>query len=148
MVLNYQQLKSKCTDLMSAVSLELLTNKDLLLNTPEPIPEPVVVSAPADPAADLEKTYMDGCRSFYGIDCPKNFNIAFDLFSYAAERDHLKSMVMLGEMYKRGYSAEQDENQCISWLERAASLGSASAKYHLAMKMAIQVSSYIQLSFA
>lgn len=139
MVLNYQQLKSKCTDLMSAVSLELLTNKDLILDTPEPAVVNSVAPAPVDPYVRLEEKYMDGCRSFYGIDCPKNFNIAADLFMYAADRDHTKSMVMLAEMYKRGYSVEQDENICINWLERAASLGSSAAKYHLALKMTIQV---------
>lgn len=138
MVLHYQQLKSKCTDLMSAVSLELLTNKDLILDTPEPIVEAPAPS-PVDPHAKLEEKYMDGCRSFYGIDCPKNFNIAFDLFSYAAERDHTKSMVMLADMYKRGYSVDQDESRCINWLEKAATMGSSSAKYYLALKIAIQV---------
>ena len=46
---------------------------------------------------------------------------------------------MLGEMYKRGYSVLQDENASITWLERAASLGSSSAKYHLALKMTVQL---------
>lgn len=147
MVLHYQQLKSKCTDLMSAVSLELLTNKDLILDTPEPAPKPVEPAPSPTPAVNVEEKYMEGCRRFYGIDCPKNFNIAFDLFSYAAERDHTKSMVMLGEMYKRGYSVDADENKCINWLEQAASMGSAAAKYHLAMKMAIQVINFFCFSF-
>jgi TPR repeat protein len=141
MVIHYQTLKAKCTDLMSAVSLELLTNKDIILDTPEPVavspPKPAKVE---DPYVRLEEQYMDGCRSFYGIDCPKNFNIAFDCFLYAAEKDHLKSMVMLAEMYQRGYSVSQDENVCIKWLEQAASMGSSAAKYHLAMKMTAQVS--------
>lgn len=142
MVIHYQQLKSKCTDLMSAVSLELLTNKDLL--TPEPVSmaAPVPVNAPIDDSALLEQKYLDGCFSFYGIDRPKNFNIAFDLFLYAAEKDHLRSMIMVAEMYSRGYSVESDENICINWLERAATLGCASAKYHLALKMVKKVSSF------
>lgn len=139
MVIHYQTLKAKCTDLMSAVSLELLTNKDIILTTPEPVVQTPSPAPVVDPSQILEEKYMDGCRSFYGIDCPKNFNIAYDLFLYAAEKDHTKSMVMLAEMYKRGYSIQQDEHICITWLEKAASLGSAAAKYHLAMKMAAQV---------
>lgn len=139
MIRHYQALKAKCTDMMSAVSLELLTNQSLHPPPPAPIiieraapapAAPVVIEKPVEP---LEERYLKGCKWYYGIERPKNFNRAYEHFIYCAEHDHLASVTMVALMHKHGYGTELSDRDCVEWLKRGIALGSASAKYLLAV---------------
>jgi TPR repeat protein len=134
---------------MSAVSLELLARKTDIIEVkpaPVPVPEPEPkIEIVVDERADINKRYNEGIKSYYGIEKPRNYNIAFAEFQFAAKRDHLESIVMIGHMYKKGYGVTKNESEAISSYERAASLGSTAAKYYLSLLMISKVILYIKL---
>jgi hypothetical protein len=120
-------LKAQCTDLMSAVSLELL-------GTPSSAPTAEIKAPkPKEPEQDVQIKYNSAVHSYYGINVPKNYTVAFGGFMYSAQRNHIPSMLMVAEMYRRGHGVNQDTQICRHWLERTVALGSPAAKYHLAV---------------
>jgi hypothetical protein len=126
-------LKAQCTDLMSAVSLELL-------GTPAPAPTvEIKAPKPKEPEQDVQIKYNSAIHSYYGINVPKNYTVAFGGFMYSAQRNHIHSMLMVAEMYRRGHGVNQDTQICRHWLERAIALGSSAAKYQLAVLIICKV---------
>jgi hypothetical protein len=124
MILHYNSLRHNCTQLMASVSLELLSKAPEVAASPEPLPDLT--------NKELEKELLEGHKYFYGIHRFKNYIRAFKHYVYAAERDHLEAMIMVGMVYQNGYGVEKDLPKAIAWYKRAEALGSANAKYCLA----------------
>jgi hypothetical protein len=124
MILHYNSLRHNCTQLMASVSLELLSKEPDHPPPSEPLPDLT--------NQELEREVLEGHKFFYGIHKFKNYLRAFKHYVYAAERDHLDAMIMVGLMYQHGYGLDQDLSKAIAWYKRAEALGSANAKYCLA----------------
>ncbi len=113
----YQSLRARCTQLMTAVSLELLTAKPIEEKVPK-------ISA---------EIYKLGLYSFFGVaGRSKNFTLAFEKFTEAAEYGEVDAMVMLAKCYLDGQGIESSLAMATHWLERAAVSGAAHAKTELA----------------
>eukprot|EP01038_Epipyxis_sp_PR26KG_P005941 gene5941-8189_t len=122
MQLLYQTLRSKCTQLMTSISLELLTGKQS--TAPSTLPK----------ASNLDIFYT-GIAYYYGI-CgkPKNYAWAFEKFLNCAELDYGEAMVMVGKSYINGHGVDIDSKLGLEWLERAANMSSChTAKNEIAM---------------
>lgn len=152
MIRLHQALKAKCTDLMSAVSLVLLSNQSLQA-APAPVPsisKSVTVAAapttvieyrdrPPDPKLKINEMYDEGCRWYYGINRPKNFILAHDEFIKAAEHKHAESVTMIALMFKNGHGVDKDYSKFKHWLKRGVESNIPSSKYHYALILITKV---------
>ncbi len=106
---HYQTLRARLTQLLTAVSLELLTAKphdddDCLKKNPHI-------------ASEL---YTTGLHYFYGqAGKPMNYTFAFEKFSESAEYGDINAMIMLSKCYLNAWGCEDNEKVAWKWLERA-----------------------------
>ena len=141
-VLLQTQLRSKQTQFMTSVNLEVIAQQDKFGNR-------LTLKSESDGNDDDDKNkqqhekneeiYLLGMQSFHGYLAPKNYNNAYGHFFEAAENDHEESMYMLSICYQNGYGIDRNLTTARAWLEKAASAGSASAKNDLAMSLIAQV---------
>eukprot|EP00981_Chlorochromonas_danica_P009472 scaffold2708_cov158-Ochromonas_danica.AAC.20 len=115
----YQSLRARCTQLMTAVSLELLTKK--------PQEEVIVLQA-------SHEAYQRGLAFAFALHGkPQSLSLAFENFVQAAEGDHAEAMVMVAKCYREGQGVEKSLNMALHWLNKAIqSEGLAHAKTLLA----------------
>lgn len=104
---HYQTLRARCTQLMTAVSLELLTSP------PEPPPQ-----------RTISELYLAGIHYFYAVGGKaKNYTLAFEKFNEAAERDDPDGMFMTGKCYLEGKGVDANEHLALQYLYQAANSG-------------------------
>ena len=154
MIVLYNNLRQSCTQLMAAVSLELLTikrkedeekekeiRKQLLASSQPPVPIPRSPSPiPIDNSLnDLLHELYEGHKFFYGINKFKNYLRAFKHYHFAAERGQVDAMIMIGIIYQNGYGTEKNLKKAIEWYKHAEELGSSAAKYFLAFLLLDEV---------
>jgi TPR repeat protein len=120
---HYQTLRSRCTQLLTAVSLELLTDKPVFTEE--------------TPVASSE-LYRQGLNYFYGL-CgkPKNYIWAFEKFVHGSELGDSECMIMTGKCYLHGYGIEANSSIGLKWFEKAANLGSICP--HAKTEIALQI---------
>ena len=139
-ILLQTHLRSKQTQLMTSVSLEILA-KQHRQNAAEnrlPIHE-VEKEIKEDLTLKPEVNFNNAVKHYHGIGQEKNYNLAFTQFKSAAEDGHSESMYMLYNCYQNGYGTDRNFATARSWLEKAVSAGSPSAKTELAMILLYQV---------
>lgn len=101
----YQSLRARCTQLMTAVSLELLTKK--------PQEELRVLQA-------SHEAYLRGLSFAFALQGkPLSLSLAFENFVQAAEGDHAEAMVMVAKCYREGQGVEKSLNMALHWLNKA-----------------------------
>jgi len=64
---------------------------------------------------------------------------AFALFSQAAELGNSSAMVEVGESYRAGDGASEDEKKALSWFQRAAAKGDASGMVHMGVMYSLGI---------
>jgi TPR repeat protein len=107
---HYQTLRGRCTQLLTAVSLELLSGR----NAPAAEETPVLGS----------ELYHTGLYYFHGLHGkPKNYIFAFEKFVQGAEMGDGECMVMTANCYLHGYGVEENDTIGWKWLEKAANYG-------------------------
>jgi TPR repeat protein len=118
---HYQSLRARLTQLMTAVSLELLSGQK------PPPEEPISTS----------ELYRTGLYYFYGIhNKPKNYVFAFEHFIRGAEYGDEEAMFMTAKCYLAGYGIEENFHLGLKWLEKAANSGHCPhAKTEIAVKV-------------
>jgi len=110
---HYQTLRARCTQLLTAVSLELLTSKPVEIEQ-----TPVIAS----------ELYHNGIYYFYGLhNRPKNYIYAFEKFIQGAELQDAHCLYMAGICYLSGYGVDEDRNHGLHLLERSANIGGCPA---------------------
>jgi TPR repeat protein len=114
-------LRGKMTQLMTSVSLELLSRP---------------AAKPADtPKAPNSIECNIGFAYFYGIGRPRNLTTAYEKFRYGAEDGDTECMYMLAMCFAESFGVDHDEVAGRAWLERAAELGCPSAMTELAVTL-------------
>jgi hypothetical protein len=116
----YQTLRSKCTQLMTSVSLVLLSGK--------PVEE--------KPSAPNSELYTLGLNYYFGLaGRPKNYTRSFEKFIQAAEQGDADAMCMVSKCYLNQQGVEADPEAGLEWLVRAINTGRGCnyAKNELAM---------------
>jgi hypothetical protein len=120
----YQTLRNKCTQLMTSVSLELLTLK----TTPVEKPPPPTTSS---------ELYNIGISFYYGIGGrPKNCTMAFEKFIQAAEQDNVDAMVFVSKCYCNGEGVDVNYEAGNDWLETACNIDANDAYPHAKYEVA------------
>jgi TPR repeat protein len=107
---HYQTLRGRCTQLLTAVSLELLSGR----SAPAAEETPVLGS----------ELYHTGLYYFHGLHGkPKNYIFAFEKFVQGAEMGDGECMVMTANCYLHGFGVEENDTIGWKWLEKAANYG-------------------------
>ena len=113
-------LRHRSTQITASLSLELLNGRNS-----------TIVDEFED--VDLESRYRKGENFLYGIGGEKNYTLAFEHFKFAAERNHLKSMSMVADIYSNGWGLKADGSIACRWLVKAVEMGCIVAKYKLGL---------------
>lgn len=83
---------------------------------------------------DLEAIFAQGVAYFEGQNVAQNFLVAAHIFVYLAEKNHSKSMLMLGDLYRLKLAPEfNSEQMAYYWYNLAIQQHDASAHHHIAM---------------
>jgi hypothetical protein len=127
LLLLQQNLRQKCTQLLTSVSLELFKIQELAATKIPEVKQEVKVNK------DVLTECLEGHKFYYGIFTQINYERAFKHYIYAAERGNLDAMVAIGDMYCNGQGIAQDSQSASAWYQRAHEMGSGAAKYRLAM---------------
>lgn len=118
-----QSLRSKMTQLLTSVTLELLLQSS---GDGKPTPQPKILSD--------EKDWPDYYTYFYGLlGHPINYSIVVESSLAGAEEGYPRAMLMLAKCYAGGLGIEEDKTKAIEWLEKASDLELMEAKIDLAM---------------
>ena len=118
-----QSLRSKMTQLLTSVTLELLLQSS---GDGKPTPQPKILSD--------EKDWPDYYTYFYGLlGHPVNYSIVVESSLAGAEEGYPRAMLMLAKCYAGGLGIEEDKAKAIEWLEKASDLELMEAKIDLAM---------------
>jgi TPR repeat protein len=121
MLFQQQAVRNRCTQLMTAVSLALADRPSLF---------PLTMSDD-----ELDQTYIRAIKAYYGIECPRNIQLASRLCTSAAEHGHTPSMLLLSQLLEEGLGVEIDVAKARQWLELAASKQHPDAQNKLALKL-------------
>lgn len=77
--------------------------------------------------AELERQLLEFTQLQFewGIQCykDKDYSMAFENFSYAAESEHAEAQAMVGYMYERGEGVSQNYTEAVRWYRKAAEQG-------------------------
>lgn len=116
-----QALRSKGTQLMTNVTLELLLRKQ---------PETVQEESTSDIVYQLPAFY----KYYYGVaGSPVNYTMAYTKARESAEKNHNpRAMLLLSKCYFRGHGVPADPIQARKWLDQAVELDLPEAKKELA----------------
>ena len=158
-------LRSKSTQLLTSITLELLSQgqQPHTVELPTPLPKdeqenPVPVlppppqhviepptkpilsvitsSSPSSSSKDTSSLISSGNNSYYGIPpVPKNYSIAIDFYRKAVTNGDPEGMFMLAECYDNGYGVDTNKETGQSWLSKAVALGHSNAMHKNAMQV-------------
>jgi TPR repeat protein len=123
-----QSLRSKVTQLLTSVTLELLLTQGSP-ETPAPVKKKAALSD--DPLTDAQEY----CLSYYGLaGRPVNYTRAVELATTAAtQEEDPRAMCLLAKCLMNGHGVDADNAAAQSWLEKASELGFIEAKIELAI---------------
>ena len=76
----------------------------------------------------MAKCFLDGSLGF-----SKNPKRAFELYLYAAENEHVESMIKVGQMYYEGIGVNADFEKSLIWYVKAASCGDVFAMVNVGL---------------
>ena len=125
-------LRHRSTQITAALSLELLNSR-----VQSPILNKNVVED-----TDVDSRYRKGENYYFGLDCDRNYTLAFEHYIYAAERRHTKSMCRVAEMYTHGHGIRPDDTIVFRWLVKAQEMGCPVGKFKLGLFLINEVSCF------
>ena len=125
MTLLYNNLRHSCTQLMAAVSLELLGLDNL------DSPRQVLQSKELIAKDSISDETREGHQFFYGINRSVNYTMALQFYRQAAARDDPDGMAMVALCYHQGFGVEKDIDLACEWLDKTLSHNHALGKYML-----------------
>jgi TPR repeat protein len=123
-----QSLRSKTTQLLTSVTLELLLSQG---NPDKPAPIPPKLPLSDDPLTDAQEYVL----TFYGLaGRPINYARTVELATTAATEEKApRAMLILAKCLLGGFGTDMDNNAAQQWLEKASELGFVEAKVELAI---------------
>jgi hypothetical protein len=83
--------------------------------------------------------YEEGNKYLFGIDVPRNYNLAYANFLEGAESGDVPSMESVAQCYRQGWGVDCDIDAAQKWLQRAITQGSSAAKCSLALLLLAEV---------
>ncbi|MCH9844941.1 MAG: sel1 repeat family protein [Alphaproteobacteria bacterium] len=77
--------------------------------------------------------YFLGQIYYHGHGVTRDYQKALDWYKKAAAQKHVPAMLRVARFYQLGYGVAEDENEALEYYKKAALLGSADARFQLAM---------------
>ncbi len=77
--------------------------------------------------------YFLGQIYFNGHGVTRDYQKALDWYKRAAAQEHVPAILRVAQFYQLGYGVAEDENEALDYYKQAALLGSADARFQLAM---------------
>ena len=77
--------------------------------------------------------YFLGQMYFHGHGVSRDYEKALEWYKRAVVQEHVPAILRVAQFYQLGYGVAEDENEALEYYKKAALLGSADARFQLAM---------------
>ena len=84
---------------------------------------------------DVGAQYSLGLMYYTGDGVPRNYKLALQWYTKAAEKGDTASQFHLGKMYDNGDGVPEDDELAVKWYTKAANRGDAASQFNLALML-------------